>query len=463
MTLSILKRPYLSDYLSDWLNRSNRKPLVIRGARQVGKTHLVEHWGQAHFERVLRLDLERSEDLRILFRSRNVKAILSELTLLYDVSFENNKTLLFLDEIQACPEAFQTLRYFFEDVPRIPIIAAGSLLDLVIESDDFSMPVGRVEFLHMHPFGFEEFLDTTGESNLARYLKTYQLTDVISEPVHNRLKSKLREYFFVGGMPEAVRTFIAEQSADAPNLKTVHRVQSSLVEAFENDFSKYKKKADVSLLRQVYRWVPRHLGERIKYSTVAADYRAIKVREAIDLLELARIITIAQHSSGTGIPLGSEINEKRIKAYFLDIGLAVRSCDFSLRDIDSAMTNMEGALCEQFAAQQMLIRDSTPFAASKLYFWTREEPSSNAEVDFLMEGNQSIIPVEIKAGPVGHMKSLLLFLNERKNDVGIRLDLALPRSQISRVGNKSDEASYLRVVNLPLYLAGQIHRLVQDL
>ena len=242
---------YAESSLSEWRDRPSRKPLVLRGARQVGKTYLVEHWGAEHFDSVVTVDLERERDLHSLFSQSDPTRVLAELGVLRGRSVTPGKTLLFLDEIQACPPALALLRYFHELMPELHVIAAGSLLDFALREFEYSMPVGRIEFLHLQPMSFEEFVAATEGEALVDYLKTWSLAQPPSEAVAKRFLEAVRRYFFVGGMPEAVGAY-----AERKDLLEVQRIQTALVETVQADFGKYGPRRLQELMRKTY--MPNH-------------------------------------------------------------------------------------------------------------------------------------------------------------------------------------------------------------
>ena len=240
--------------------------MVLRGARQVGKTYLVEHWGAEHFESVMTVDLERERDLHSLFSQQDPKRMLAELGVLRGRSVTPGETLLFLDEVQACPPALAMLRYFFELMPDLHVIAAGSLLDFALRDFAHSMPVGRIEFLHLHPMSFEEFLEAVEGAALADYLGKISLGQPVSEAMERKFLEALRRYFFIGGMPEAVRVYVERK-----DLLEVQRVQTALVLTVQDDFAKYGPRRLQELMRKTYRHVAENVGRKLKFVNVSRE------------------------------------------------------------------------------------------------------------------------------------------------------------------------------------------------
>ncbi len=441
-------------YLDDWRHRPGRKPLVLRGARQVGKTHLVTHWGAASFQSVVTIDLEREHELRSVFDQSDPWRLLQELAVLKNQRLVPGESLLFLDEIQACPRALAVLRYFHELVPALHVVAAGSLLDFALRDAAHSMPVGRVEYLFLHPLTLDEFVLAVEGEGLAGVLEQHHVGDTMGDAISRRLEDAMRHYLFVGGMPEAVQAF-----ADRAPLADVQRIQSSIVGTMEDDFAKYGSRAQQDLLRTALRHVARNVGRKIKYVNVAADRRAAEVRAALDLLAGGRVVQLVHHSSANGVPLGAEISEKRFKALFLDCGLANRVCGLPLVPVEGLLTVNEGALAEQFVGQE-LRASGLPFEDTPLYYWHREARNANAEVDYVIGVGAEVFPVEVKAAAGGALRSVFQFLREKGRKRAIRLYLGPPGEETLPLPGEASSA--VRLLSLPLYLAGQVRRLAAE-
>jgi len=441
-------------FLSEWMTRAGRKPLVLRGARQVGKTFLIENWGRAQFNSVLKVDLERERDLHGLFSRTDPKQLLEELTLLKGQTVVPGGTLLFLDEIQACPPALAMLRYFFELTPDLHVIAAGSLLDFAMREFEHSMPVGRIEFLHLHPMSFEEFLEAVEGSALASHLGRISLAEPVSEAMQRKLLEALRRYFFVGGMPEAVRVYVEGQ-----DLLEVQRVQTALVQTVQEDFAKYGPRRLHELLRKTYRHVAENVGRKLKLVNISREERSAEVRRAIELLTLTRVVHLVYHTSANGLPLGAERDERHFKPLFLDVGLVNRMCGLDLVAAEELITVNEGALAEQFVGQELLCAAAS-FEDPQLFYWGREARNANAEVDFVISRHQDILPVEVKAGKTGTLRSLFQFLHDKKRNHAVRLHLRPPALESLKL--PGDESRTVQLLSLPLYLAGQLDRLLAE-
>ncbi|MBN2857446.1 MAG: ATP-binding protein [Candidatus Delongbacteria bacterium] len=437
---------YFESYLEEWKSRTSRKPLIVRGARQIGKTYTVEEFGRTNFERVIKINFEEKPEFKSFFNTNEVDEILLNINAYFNYKIEPGRTLLFLDEIQQCPQAITTLRYFYEKIPGLHVIAAGSLLDHVLNDKKYSMPVGRIEFAYMHPLNFYEFLIALGEEGLVSYIENYKPDKAVSPPIHEKLLKYVRLYYFIGGMPEAVR----EYSLNA-DIVTVERIHESILRTLEYDFSKYGTRSQQETLVTVMRYIPAGLGRKVKYSNIDQSSRSDVIKTAIRLLMFSRIVHIIYHTKAAGIPLEQGKDTKIYKPLFFDIGLANHILKLRLTDIDNLITINEGGLAEQFVGQQML--SSEPFFLDpQLYYWTREARNSAAELDFLAEANNTIIPVEVKAGKTGTLKSLQVFIEEKKNKIALRLNADQPSVTLFSSG--------CRLISLPLYLAGEWRRLI---
>ncbi len=442
----------------DWKEKKSRKPLIVRGARQVGKTFAIKEFATHHFENSVSINLEESPVLRTIFLSNNPFLIIQELSVLKKTRIEPGKTLLFLDEIQVCPEAIVSLRYFYEQMPELHVIAAGSLLDHTLNELKLSMPVGRVEFCYMYPMSFREFLLAVSEDQLLTYLDEYAFSMDYSQAIHLKLLEYLRYYFFIGGMPEAVKVFV-----DDNDLLAIDRIQNNILTSLQYDFAKYGSRNQQSHLAGVMKYVGQNTGRKIKYVNIDREIRSANLKEAFYKLEMSRILILAKHTASANIPITTHLNSDIFKAYFLDIGLANHLCHIQLTDPAKITTINEGALAEQFVAQELLAM-SDKYIAPQLYYWTREAKNANAEIDFLFQHNNTIYPLEVKAGKSGTLKSLYVYLFEKNLNTGIRFNTDMPSEGIFktkvRSGNKSDEIT-IRLISLPLYMITQLPGLLK--
>ncbi len=450
--------------LTEWYASPYRKPMIIRGARQVGKSSLVRQFASQKGLTLHEINLERHITLASIFASNDPDKILQELAFLCDAKeIRGENSLLFLDEIQAVPEAIAALRYFYEDYPDLPVIAAGSLLEFTLSSHSFSMPVGRIQYLFLEPMSFTEMLLAMEQENLLSLLQSYQLTDDFPLTAHQRLLELQRIYLLVGGMPEAVQRYV-----DTRSFEQVSEVHASIIDTYRDDFAKYAQKTTLFNLHRVFDYVPSAIGEKFKYVNVDPNTQARDIRKAFDLLLKAQVIRRACHSDGSGLPLRASINDKIFKPFFLDCGLVNHICGVSHISIDSMLNKRfinEGKLAEQFIAQHLHrlgpTNSSYPFT-----YWLREGRSANAEVDFLVQLNQTVVPLEIKAGKSGSLKSLLQFVYQKKVSQAVRFDLNIPTRQeikhLLRQADGSKEVAFT-LLSLPLYLIEQLPRLFSEL
>jgi hypothetical protein len=384
-----------------WKDGLRRKPLIIRGARQVGKTWLVENVLARHFDRFIKVDLEKRRDLHVHFAGTlEPQIILSYLELAFG-RIVPGKTLVFFDEIQACPRAIMALRYFYEQIPELHVVAAGSLLEFCF--DKISIPVGRIQYLNMYPLTFHEYLLAMGKDPMAELVLVSPAD--IDEQAQQMILNELRSYFFVGGMPECVKTY-----RDTVSMVEVFKVQSEILESLRDDFSKYMPHIDPACLDSVFLNVAKSIGEQIKYTRLNAGHSGQTNRKAFDLLAKARIIYKISSCDPSGLPLGATANQKKFKASMLDIGLLQRLCQVPVEmelQQENLLAMFRGKLAEQFVAQELLA-----WHGPDLFYWSRDARGSNAEVDYLAVFNGKVYPIEVKSGKGGSLRSLHLMLEK---------------------------------------------------
>jgi len=383
----------------NWKDDPRRKPLIIRGARQVGKTWLVDNVLAQAFETYAKIDLEKRRDLHTYFaESLDPHQILTHLELSAG-RIVPGKTLLFLDEIQACPNAIAALRYFYEEVPDLHVIAAGSLLELALST--ISMPVGRVQYLLMQPMTFHEYLTASGKDVLAEY----SLLDPasVSPSIQEAILGEVKHYFFVGGMPESVKAYV-----ETGSVLESFRVQSEIMTSYRDDFSKYFPRVNPSTLDTVLLHTAMSVGDQIKYTRLSDTTSSQVNKNALELLIKARLVHKIPSCNPPGLPLGATANQKKFKAAFLDIGLMQNLCGLPVeRELrqEDLLSIYQGKLAEQFVAQELIA-----WHAPDLHYWARESRGSNAEVDYLVSREGQVYPVEVKSGRGGSLRSLHLML-----------------------------------------------------
>ncbi len=429
-----MKRRLYNAFIN-WKNTPNRKPLIVQGARQVGKTWLMKEFGKNEFEQVVYLNFESSERLKSIFAPDfDIKRIISIIEIEVNHKIESDKTLLIFDEIQEAEKGLTALKYFCEQAPEYYIIAAGSLLGVSIQKNT-SFPVGKVDFLRMYPMSFFEFLDNIGQNLLREHLeaKNWQIIDAF----HDKLVELLRLYYFIGGMPEAVDNYIRYE-----NLSTVRDIQEKILLGYENDFAKYAPIEIVPKIRLVWQTLISQLAKdnrKFIYGQIKKGSRAKDFETAINWLTDAGLVLQVNSVEKPTMPLSAYANMDSFKLFLLDIGLlnAIAKLDQKiLLEKNNILTEFKGALTEQFVAQQLIINH-------EIYYWVA--PNATAEIDFLIQFQNDIIPIEVKAEENLKSKSLKVFVEKYKPNTAIRTSM-----------NRFREQDWL--TNVPLYgVSGLFH------
>jgi uncharacterized protein len=409
----------INGQLSTWKEAAGRRPLILRGARQVGKSFTVRHWGRQSFVNTVVLNFEAQPELKPLFREMDSSATLTQLVRIFNAPIEDGKTLLFLDEIQECPEAILALRYIFESRPRLHVIAAGSLIDFVPreQPEKLRVPVGRIEYRYLHPLSFIEFLTAMREQGLIEAFAELSLLQPIPRILHEKALKQFADYLVVGGMPAVVDAY-----AQSPSGVRYQEIQSSIRQTYRDDFRKYRSRVDIDIIEAAFRSLPRHIARRFKYSELLPDSASKSTRRVLDLFEMARLISKIFASRSNGVPLDSEIDETNYKYILLDVGLINRALQLppmSLLEWSSELMH-SGPLAEQVVGQE-LIAYTPSFQEPRLHYWEREKQGSNAEVDYVIALDGMVIPIEVKAGTTGRLKSLRAFMEQKKSAVGVRI------------------------------------------
>ena len=446
------------DYLVSWKNNPRRKPLILRGTRQVGKSYLARKFAELHMGGIAEINFEKTPEAGDLFADKSPMKILPRLEMFTGTKIISGETLLFLDEIQAAPDVFASLRYFYELMPSLHIIAAGSLLEFVLRNHEFSMPVGRIEYIHLGPVTYEEYLAGSGKAHLADLLGQYEIGNELPLPVHEQFMGAFREYLAIGGMPESIQAFV-----DSSSFLESDKVKQSILSTYQDDFSKYGTRVNVQRVRRVFQKLPMLVGGKFMHSHVDKEEQARGIGDALRMLCLARVAYKVHHSSCNGVPLSAEADEKKFKVLFLDVGLLCRACGLSLLEFEKAQDIMmvnSGAVCEQFIGQHLLYSKQF-FEEPELHYWSREKSQSSAEVDYVLSQGNQIIPVEVKAGKTGRLKSLHAFLKEKKCRFGIRFNADLPSLLDTAAVMPTEESFDYRLLSLPLYMVGQVRRLIE--
>ena len=426
--------------LIQWFQNPHAKPLLVRGARQVGKTWVCRRLG-AEAQDFLEINFEVEVSLRQVFEQYfgDPEKLVRNLESYFSREIVPGKTLLFFDEIQECPSAIMSLRYFFEKMPQCRVIATGSLLEFALS--ELGFPVGRVDFTWLHPLSFQEFLNALGVST-----KDDPDVDAVANP---KLREALMIYLQIGGLPKVVATWVETKSfLECQNLL------QNLAAAYRADFSKYASRAKLEPVRIVFEQIPRLWGNVTKFSELTIDFRARELREAINLLRWAGLLTTALHTKANGVPLGAEASGTHFKLFSLDVGLGNRLLGLKLGD--PILVNElihRGGLMEQFVAQELRALSAWN-EEPQLYFWQREKKSSQAEVDFVVARGPQVVPIEVKSGEKGKAKSLGIFISEKSSPFGLKL--SMNGAYDREVGASDCKPS--SVIRVPLYRAFQAFR-----
>jgi predicted AAA+ superfamily ATPase len=424
--------------LERWANDPYRKPLVLRGARQVGKTTIVNRFAH-RFDNYLPVNLEKSDAVKLFESTDDVKRLLPLLFLYCNASRREGRTLLFIDEIQNSPHTVSLLRYFYEELPGIHVIAAGSLLETMLDRH-ISLPVGRVQYMALHPCSFVEFLNAIGESRFVEPIRNAELP----EAFHLKMNELFNSYSLIGGMPEAVARYAAEMDFTA--LDTVY---SNLLNAYKNDMEKYSKNnTQASVIRYILEEGWTFSGETVTLGGFGGSpYKARETGEAFRMLHKAMLLELVYPLTSALMPMISDL-KKAPKLFWLDAGLVNYAANIRKEYVVSSdlMDTWRGKAAEQITAQELKALSFD--VGAKRNFWVRAKRGSNAEVDlvYLFDGN--IIPVEVKSGHNAHLKSLHQFMDETSHDIAVRVwSGKFGIDDVKTQGNKT-----FHLINLPFYM-----------
>ena len=413
-------------YLSEWATRPVHKPILLRGARQVGKSTAVRHLGES-FKYYVEINLEKQSNYIDLFKKDlDVTRIVPQMAALCGTPIVPNETLLFIDEIQESQEAIMALRYFKEDMPNLHVIAAGSLLEFVLDEIP-TFGVGRIHSMYMFPMTFDEFLLANGEQLLLDARGQANIDAPLPAPLHEKLIGLMRTFMLVGGMPESVVKWV--QTHD---FLQCQEVQDDIITGYEADFPKYRKKEDPQLLIATMKSAATQATKKFVYSRVPGEYKTAEVKKALDLLIKAGVLVPVTHSSGNGLPLGDESDESIRKVLLLDTGLMLRLLNMTMGDTSAITAQIltataadlvnKGPMAEMLAGLELL-HYLTPNLHHDLYYWVRLAKNSTAKIDYLLSRDMKVLPFEVKASVQGGMKSLWDFMREKKLEQAVRCSL----------------------------------------
>jgi predicted AAA+ superfamily ATPase len=425
----------------EWKRDSMRKILLLRGARQVGKTYSIRELGKT-FNSFVEVNFEENPEIKSFFeKSLNPQEIIEKLVIYFGTAIVPGESLLFFDEIQACPEALKSLRFFYEKIPELHVAAAGSLLELAI-ADLPSFGVGRIESLFMYPLTFAEFIAATGDQKKNDLIAEASPENPLDTIIHEKILAKLKIFQIIGGMPEVVKDYL-----ETKDFNRCQKKLDNLVTSWVDDFAKYKKRSPVLRLQEVFKAIVFQTGSKFKYASIA-DGRTEAYKDALELLIKAGLAYKVCHTSARGLPLGAQINEKKFKVLIFDSGIYQRILGLNLSEyITSDLQQLinKGYLAELFTGLE-LIKSASPYSYPELYYWHREERSSNAEVDFVVQGKSGVVPLEVKSGTKGQMQSLHIFLNERTLANGVRI-------------SAENFSRYNKILTIPLYAVSRAYEI----
>jgi predicted AAA+ superfamily ATPase len=430
----------IDNELQLWAKKSNRKPLLLRGARQVGKSSSVRNLAK-NFQYFLEINFEKDAEARKIFENGNLspQILCEKLSATKGIPIIPNRTLLFLDEIQSSLPAISSLRFFYEDYPELHVIAAGSLLEFAL-AELSSFGVGRVRSMFMYPFSFAEFLSACGHELLLNAIQKANTDNKLDEVLHQKALEFLRVFLIIGGMPEIVANYVVDK-----DILACRQVLDDLIISLRSDFAKYKKRVPMLQISTVFDMVTEQAGKKFVFSKSGQEYSHFQLKHALELLKMAGLVIPVIHTSANGLPLGSGINPQKQKMLLLDTGILQRLQNLQLNEIllndDFDLLN-KGNIAEQFVGLEFL-KSASCYEQKQLYYWQREAKNSHAEVDYIIQNRQKIIPVEVKSGTTGKMQSLHLFIKEKQSEYGIRTSL-------------ENFARYDKIKVFPLYAVNNI-------
>ena len=430
----------LYEQLKTWQQTPDRKPLLLMGVRQVGKTTLLKKFGKSEYKNLVCLNFDDYPSYKSFFTTDlDPHRIIKDISLAMNVTITPEDTLLFFDEIQECPEALNSLKYFNEKANEYAICAAGSLLGVKLAHCQ-GFPVGKVHFKTLYPLNFVEFLNATGDEQLSEHLSTLTLHDTINPAIHNKLLQRLRYYFLIGGMPEAINKYKLTE-----NLAEVRIIHRDIIKAYNLDFTKHAPASLIMKITDCFHAIPAQLAKENKkfiYSVIREGARARNYEEAVQWLQEAGLIYKLFNTNTPKLPLSAYENRSIFKTYLVDVGLLNTLADLPLQSILDEyrlFQEFRGSLTENYVTQELVQLEQN------LYYWTSH---GRAEIDFVLRYNESILPIEIKSGQSSHKKSLAYYREKYKPKLAIRLS---PKNLIMQD----------KLINIPLYLTGQLHRLLQ--
>jgi predicted AAA+ superfamily ATPase len=424
----------------------------------VGKTWLVRDFAKRQKLRLVEMNFERLPALADLFSENDPAEILRNIEAQLAIMIKPDSSLLFLDEIQAAPQLFSQLRWFKEEIPALPVIAAGSLLDFALNKYKYSMPVGRITYFHLEQLSFFEFVLATGNEALYKKMSSFSLDSRMPESLHKKCLDLYHDYCLVGGMPEVVQEWVSTN-----NIKSCIKIQQDLLATYRGDFHKYGGKTDAGMLNKILLSVAEQLGNKFIYSRVDPAKKLVQIKKALSLLSQAKICTKVLHTTGNGLPLGAQSNDKYFKALMLDIGLISVQLGFSSikhAEAKNIIFSNKGGVAEQFVGQQ-LRTCQTSLESPQLFYWQRTG-GRLGEIDYVIQHGNRVVPIEVKSGSAGSMKSLHQFMAEKRLNFAVRFNINQPSVEDIRVKTTLGKPVSYRLLSLPLYLTERLDDLVSS-
>ncbi len=437
-----MKRTLYKDLLH-WKESRNRKPLLLQGARQVGKTYLINEFAKSEYSDYIYLNFEQKPDLRTLFLGDlNPRNIVNNISLYIGKKIDSSDTLIFFDEIQTAPEAITSLKYFYEQAPEYHVISAGSLLGVSVGKES-SFPVGKVNFMMLYPMSFEEYLIAFGEELLVEKLTQIKNIEPLPEVIHEKLINHLKLYLYLGGMPEVLQNYL-----DNKDVTSAREIQNDILEAYSRDLSKYTDKSQAIKTSELWNSIPYQLAKenkKFKYSEVRKNARASFFEQTIEWLKKAGLVNIAYNISIPKLPLAGYADRTKFKLYLLDTGLLGAMLNLASSIIikgSELFSEYNGAFIENFVANELKVLGN-----KELFYWTSK---SDAEVDFIIQQETEIYPIEVKSGTNRTLKSLRSYAEKYNPKIICRVS---PRNFI-----RDNE-----FINIPLYSVFNIQNLISEL
>ena len=430
---------YVFDELVQWKATPNAKPLILRGARQVGKTTLVRSFGKS-YTHFIELNLEKSEDANLVERSNSVQELVNFLALKNEISpKEFPETLLFIDEIQESEKAISFLRYFYEDLPKLNVIAAGSLLEHALKKTK-NYPVGRINYLYLFPLNFQEYLEAQGKKNLLERFRNIPIDEI----AHELLMKEFQTYCIIGGMPEIVANYVANQ-----DLLVLPQTYESIWNTYKDDVIKYAdSKSEENVMKHIVNTAASFVDQRIKFQNFGhSNYKSREVSEAFHNLDAAKVIQVIYPCTNVEPPILPDY-KKSPRLQFLDTGilnfdLNIQADLLLMKDLSEAY---KGAIIPHIINQEVLSLNTTDY--KKTNFWVRDKTQSSAEVDLVIAHGKFLIPVEIKSGKTGSLKSLHQFVNQAPHQFAVRMY----GGKFNIEETVTPEGKPYLLMNLPYYL-----------